>query len=73
MPTQNNPQNQSNYVNTKKEDDKNDTKMEDASGQNELNNISQYQAMQEAMDLDEIIARSICTVDNTETRKRLAA
>ena len=29
--------------------------------------------MQEAMDLDEIICRSICTVDNTETRKRLAA
>ena len=29
--------------------------------------------MQEAMDLDEIICRSICSVENTETRKRLAA
>ena len=25
------------------------------------------------MDLDEMICRSICTVDNSETRKRLAA
>ena len=35
--------------------------------------VTQYQAMHEAMDLDEIICRSICQVDNSETRKRLAS
>ena len=29
--------------------------------------------MQEAMDLDEMICRSICAVEGAETRKRLAA
>ena len=38
MPAQNNPQSSSNYTNTsKREEDKNDVKMEDA---NEVNNIS---------------------------------
>ena len=34
--------------------------------------VSQYQKMQEPMDLDEMICRSICTIENAETRKRLA-
>lgn len=29
--------------------------------------------MQEAMNLEEMICRSICSIDNSETRKRLAS
>ena len=53
----------------KKEEDRENVKMEDSNCQE----VSQHQAMQEAMNLDEIICRSICSVENQETRKRLAA
>ena len=39
----------------------------------EVLNISQHMAMQEAMSLDEMVCRSICAVDNSEIRKRLAS
>ena len=53
----------------KKEEDKENVKMEDVNNEE----VSEQQAMQEAMNLDEIICRSICSVENQETRKRLAA
>jgi actin-related protein len=34
--------------------------------------VSQYQKMQEPMDLDEMICRSICTNESADTRKKLA-
>ena len=67
MPTQQSTSNQSNFTNMKKEDE--NVKMDDGTNQE----VSAHQAMQEAMDLDEIICRSICSVENPETRKRLAA
>ena len=36
-------------------------------------NVSQHMVMQEAMNLEEMICRSICSIDNSETRKRLAS
>ena len=47
-----------------------DVKMEETSA--EPTKISQYDTMQEAMDLDEMICRSICSVDGAELRKRLS-
>ena len=44
-----------------------------AAGAIDSNNVSQHMVMQEAMNLEEIICRSICAVDNSETRKRLAS
>jgi actin-related protein len=34
--------------------------------------ISHYKKMQEPMDLDEMICRSICTIDNIDSRKKMA-
>jgi hypothetical protein len=45
---------------------------EDADMNNPSKTTSIYKIMQEYMDLDDMICRSICSFDNLEMRKKLA-